>query len=486
MSTDIQTILSLSKRLFLGLGLFISCSACSQTPAFEFGMGIPEGEDPDYNFIPVKARLIQDNYRAIGTKASMEKYAPTPQSQGQYGTCTAWAAGYCGRTILEAQRQGWTDQTTIDANTFSYGFIYRVTSPKMNCNGAFVAKCFQNMRDIGIPKFKDFREHCPQSEIPTSVYTKAANYKIKGYATLWNTANPATDKEKVQLLKKSLNEGNPVVIAMYVPTSFCYTKGTTWVRKSTDVANDDQGHQHSRHAMCIIGYDDKKEGGAFRIQNSWGDRWADNGFIWVKYEDAAPFIYQAIEMFRLPNAAKTVTTKLSGSIRLVENTGQEMKARLAGAKGYRINKAYRSGTRFRLYINNHQPAYVYAIGSDLSHELFQVFPHKEGISPALNYSDNSVAIPSETDHIRMNGTVGTDYLCVLYSQKPLDLDALKATIQQQSNRYSFQEKVQKALGSALMSSDEMNYESKNGQIRFNGEAKGKTVAALFVEIQHID
>lgn len=479
----------LSQKVVLAcMGLVLCLTACAQpNNEFQFGMGIPDGPDPNYDLLPVKARLTTANYRAVGSSASLEKYAPTPQSQGQYGTCTAWAAGYCARTILEAQRQGWTDRTKIDEHTFSYGFIYRVTSPKLNCNGAYVADCFQNMRDIGIPKYKDFTEHCPQSAIPASVYSKAAKYKIKGYATLWNAANPATDKQKVQLVKKSIDEGNPVVIAMYVPQSFCYSKGPTWTRKSTDLANGDQGHQHGRHAMCIIGYDDDQDGGAFRIQNSWGDKWADKGFIWIKYEDAATFIYQAIEMFKLPAVNnENEKIKLAGSVKLVEDTGQEMKARLAGKKGYRINKAYRSGTRFRLYLNNEQPAYVYAIGSDLSQKIYQVFPHAKGVSPALNYSSNTVPIPSEDHHIRMDGNVGTDYLCVLYSKRPLDLDNIKRDIKQQSNQYSFQEKVQKVLANQLITGDDIDYDSVNGKMSFKAEAKGKSVAALFVEMEHID
>lgn len=40
-----------------------------------------------------------------------------------------------------------------------------------------------------------------------------------------------------------------------------------------------------RHAMCIIGYDDKKFGGAFEIVNSWGDDWGNGGYIWITYRD---------------------------------------------------------------------------------------------------------------------------------------------------------------------------------------------------------
>lgn len=465
----------------------MSVTACAQNDKFPFAMGIPDDPDLNYEKLPVKARLTNANYRDVGSSATLLQYAPTPKSQGQFGTCTAWAVGFCARTILEAQRQGWVDQSTIDANTFSTGFIYRVTTDKYDCNGAYVSDCVQNLRDIGIPKRSDYSEDCPQTSIPSHIYTKAADYKIEGYATLWNSEEEATEKQKVQMVKKSIDEGNPVVIAMYVPNSFCYTNGTTWLRKSTDVASGDQGHQHGRHAMCIIGYDDDQDGGAFRLQNSWGDDWADGGRIWVKYKDASEFIYQAIEVFKLPTVKKeTETVKLAGSLQLVEDTGQEMKASLTSKKGYKMDKAYRSGTRFRIYLNNEQPAYVYAFGSDLSNKIYQVFPYAEGISPMLNYSSNSVPIPSETKHIRMDGNVGTDYLCVLYSHKPLNLDDIKAQIQNQNSRYDFQEKVQNVLSDALMSDDEIEYNSSNGKMSFTSEAKGKTVAAIFLEMEHVE
>lgn len=474
------------KVALIGIGFLMSLNAWAQPDNFNFGMGIPEGTDEEYDNLPIKAKLTQESYRAVDTKASLAKYAPTPKSQGQYGTCTAWAAGYCGRTILEAQRQGWDSQSKIDDNAFSPGFIYRVTTPKTSCNGAFVSDCVKKIKTVGIAKLSDYDEDCPQSDIPKSIYKKADAYKINGYATLWNTANPLTEKERVQAVKKSIDEGNPVVIAMYVPNSFCYSKGPTWIKKSTDVADGNQGHMHGRHAMCIIGYDNEKDGGAFRVQNSWGKAWADDGSIWVKYEDAAEFIYQAVEMFKMPSVAKEdEKNTLAGSLRLVENTGQEMKASLKNDH-YEMNKAYRSGTRFRIYLNNNQPAYVYAIGSDNSNKIYQVFPHKKGISPALNYSQNSVPIPSENQHVRMDGNVGTDYLCVIYSKLPLNLDDIKKSISRQSSRYSFQEKVQRVLGSQLMFGKEIQYDTQNGTMSFKAEAKGKSIATLFVQLEHID
>ena len=184
--------------------------------------------------------------------------------------------------------------------------------------------------------------------------------------------------------------------------------------------------------------------------------------------------------------SKNQKNQLAGALQLKEDSGQEMTASLKENNTYVLDKAYRSGTRFRIYLNNNQPAYVYALGSDNSHQMYQIFPHKKGVSPSLNYSKSSVPIPSEDQHIRMDGNIGTDYLCVIYSKFPLNLEDIKTSIHQQSSRYSFQEKVQRVLGNQLMTNEEVAYNSKNGSMSFKAAAKGKSIAMLFVQMEHID
>lgn len=41
----------------------------------------------------------------------------------------------------------------------------------------------------------------------------------------------------------------------------------------------------SGHAVTIIGYDDYKYGGAFKILNSYGIEWGEEGYFWMSYED---------------------------------------------------------------------------------------------------------------------------------------------------------------------------------------------------------
>jgi C1A family cysteine protease len=39
------------------------------------------------------------------------------------------------------------------------------------------------------------------------------------------------------------------------------------------------------HAICIIGYDNNRYGGAFEVVNSWGSEWGNDGYLWIKYSD---------------------------------------------------------------------------------------------------------------------------------------------------------------------------------------------------------
>lgn len=454
----------------------------AQNNDFIFGMGIPDSFDHAYEKLPVKARQTDAIYRNSGSAASLLKYAPTPASQGSYGTCAAWAAGFCARTILEAQRQGWTDKNVIDKHVFSYGFLYRAASSRSDCNGAYLSDCVSKLNEVGVPKLFDFSEHCP-SYLPGSSYTAAAAYKIDGYATLWNMNYTATDKQKIQLIKKSIDAGNPVVISMFVPLSFCYSKGPIWYPRSTDIAQGVQGHQHGRHAMCVVAYDDNSS--TILLQNSWGTGWGNQGYMKIRYQDAVRFIYQAIELYKLKPFIRQEQIRLSGSLTLEDFSGQPMEAVLTTDHVFKMKKAYRSGTRFRIYLNNQQAAYVYAIGSDLTNAVYSVFPFA-GVSPYLNYRSNKVPIPSASKHIRMDGTIGTDFLCVLYSKHPLDIENIKQAIRSKPGHYNFKERVEAVLASKLVAANKHNYYASPEGFFFDYKGMDQSVAALFVEIEHID
>jgi len=190
---------------------------------------------------------------------------------------------------------------------------------------------------------------------------------------------------------------------MKTPSSFDFAKDV-WNPK------EDPAGAYGGHAMCVVGYDDNMHGGAFEIQNSWGLRWGNNGYIWIKYDDYAKFTRYAYEFVDLP-VPKPEVADLNGQLKLVLASGQEMPANLfMSTRGlsvvpaktvpgpltiYQVANEYPSGTRFRMYISNDRPAYVYAISSDLTNAVTKIFPYEDGLSAALTDKKNDVAIPDE-------------------------------------------------------------------------------------------
>jgi len=343
--------------------------------------------DASYASAPKKARLTRA-LDALPASASIKKFAPYPKTQGQYGTCTAWSAAYCGRTMVDAIKNKWTNRDSITANAYSPAFLFRLLRPEdQSCTGGSnIETAFQLMKTKGCLHYSDIPLLCVPN-INTAMLGKASDALLKDYARLFDVSSSANIK--VQALKKSISENKPVVFGMLCPPSFDYPANKYWAPVEEPLES------YGGHAMCAVSYDDNLYGGAFEIQNSWGDNWGAKGYIWIKYTDFARFVKYAYEFVDLPDP-KPNMPDLSGSIKLALSTGQNMPVNLListrGLKVVPVNRtpepltiyqttnAYTSGTNFRIYISNNEPAYVYAISSDLSNQVTKIFPYEDGIS----------------------------------------------------------------------------------------------------------
>lgn len=428
-------------------------------------------DDEDYQRTPVKAKQLTRAYTILPKRASLYQYCPTPANQGQYGTCTSWAIAYAARTIMEAQRNGITNPATNAKEAFSPTFVYYNIKRKPGCkDGTYIGDGLKLLKEKGVPKKSTFYEDCA-SYIPESAYTDAANYKIEDYFTLFNIGEPA--EKKIEASKMALSQGRPVIIGMECYTSFSYAK---------DLWGGSADQYQGGHAMCVIGYDDEKYGGAFQIMNSWGTGWGSNGFTWVTYNDYGKYVKYGYEMYLGKKKAVTTAASLSGSMEIKLATGGKMAVSLTkngSMRTYKVPQSYPSGTRYRIMLSNKEPAYVYVLGSDLSGHPELLFPPTPHISPALVYASNDIAIPDEQWYIETDDTVGTDYLCVLYSQTSLPIDEIIAKISRMSG--GFPQKVTSALGSNCVADSDISYGTS--AITFSTNASG-TVVPVIVEIPH--
>jgi len=236
------------------------------------------------------------------------------------------------------------------------------------------------------------------------------------------------------------------------------------------------------HAMCVVGYDDNKYGGAFEIQNSWGTDWGNEGYIWITYSDFAKFVDEAYEIIDDLNAHQ-VKAEFSGSVDIEIKNNRNMEVEFVNDGYYKTKRAYPSGTWFRYIMSCEKPAYFYAFAAD-ANSYTRIFP-ADGFSAVLDYKENVFAFPFEsTNEIRwleLDEVQGTDYLVVLFSKQPLDIDDI-------GNRFmsatgNFAQRVERAVGRNFLRPQTAKYE-KNRMAYTAQSANENAVFGLLLAIEH--
>jgi hypothetical protein len=443
--------------------------------AQEVGLGLVF-DDVKYEASIKKAVLTRSLYSEIPRSYSLKEYAPEPKSQGQFGTCVGWSTCYAGMTILESISKNRTDKTSTTNNTFCPGFVYKQIKSESDlyCKmGTYIDEALEIIKTKGVVKYSSMTEvNCP-TYITPSLFTDASNYKIKDYAKLFDMFE--SSEFKITSVKKSLSQNNPVIIGMNVPESF-YTALGVWT------PTESSSLSYGGHAMCVIGYDDDKYGGAFEIMNSWGTQWGNEGFIWVKYSDFNDFVKYAYEMIEFKTTViEEERFNFGGSVRYIKSDATESKA-IYNNGIYTVNEAYKSGTLFRMYISNTQSTYVYAFGFDATEKTFTIFPYSEGISPLLNYASNSVCIPDEDHYIQTDNTTGKDYMCVIYSKNALDIESIKQAVENSTG--NFKDRVYSNLKDKLVDNSAITFGQDN--MSFSVKNSTKSVVALIIETEHVN
>ena len=510
-----------------------------------FAQDYPTGmiwDEDSYRSIPYKVQFTASTYDNLPSSYSLEKYAPHPGNQGQYGTCVAYASVYSLRTIMLAKDLGITDKQTITANALSPSYVYSIIKREddYNCSkGANPKYGMEALKVAGAPTLKSLPYSCNPS-ISTDVQLEAIDYRIRDYQTLFffDTQDYGV---KTNATKKALSEGYPVLLGMKLPPSF---SRATKVWRSLPSDKNEIAKKHGYHAMVVIGYDDNYEGGAFRLMNSWGSNWGDGGFIWVPYSEYEQWAMGAIQPYsynkrkgnsvvnvpELPNNkpstpnqpnrpniprvepnnpnqpikptipqmrldAEPIASELpEGSLRFETNTGQPMEVTRVSTRNlvveddvegedlvaYRMTQGYPSGTRFRFYLNNEHEGYIYAFATDLTQKINKILPFDDNMSPLVG-ANSELAFPSEKKVIRMDNNPGTDYLLILFSQQKLDEKALMETMEATSGGLT--SKITAALGDKLIDKSMVSYASGTPGFKVKEGAEGYVVP-LMVEITH--
>lgn len=261
------------------------------------------------SYIPAAATL--------GSSVDNSELAAFPpiRSQGGIGSCVCFATTYYQMTYTVAKSYGWnTKDNTNNSNKFSPKWTYNFINGGSD-GGSSYDSAYRVLSLNGAALWSDFPYNGDNTnpvnylEWPTqsSVYKNAMKYKVDkmGYISInSSTDTPVTSPQDSDLndIKTLLTDGYVLVI----PTCI-YSWNETVVKDDPATTGDNQfvgqnacymmdGYNGS-HGMTVVGYNDNiwvdinnnnqvdsGEKGAFKIANSWGTDYGNNGYMWVCYD----------------------------------------------------------------------------------------------------------------------------------------------------------------------------------------------------------
>ncbi len=445
-------------------------------------------DDEAYEKMPMKAVLTKGSYDNLEKQISYERYCPPVMDQARYQTCVGFASTYYMRSILEKISRKQSPGTAVAFSpSYTYDKIKQISD--LECQqGSSLMDALYSLKTAGAPLYEDFPyPNC--GTISMELDQQASAHRIGDVIRLFGLLAPA--ELKIKSLKKALSDGYPVVIGMRTPLSFFATQ-QVWQPAPGDEHTPLEG---TGHALCVIGYDDSKFGGAFRVVNSWGNQWAEEGFCWVRYQDMARYTYHAFQAFPDFNAPVPVAKveNLKGKLNLQLREGSLMPSSQLLQKGlvvsndhprdimmYQLSESYSAGTAFKAFITASESAYVYMIGTDTTFQMNALFPYTAGVSPLLG-PHTTVAYPSDNKSITLDQASGTDYLIVLFSRKPLAFSQILQQLQQRSGDLST--RLTAVLKEDLIPGQSIRYQPNEPAFEVKSGASG-SVVPLVVAIEH--
>lgn len=381
------------------------------------------------------------NRNPLPERVTLQQYCPNRLNQGEQGSCVAWSSAYGARTILESRKTG-SDPNQI---AFSPAFLYNQIKLD-GCQGSYIIRAMKSMKDVGALPFSQFPyndQDC--SRMPNSSQMSAANqYTMLGY----NRLTLGGDDYTIDLnaMRQNLAQGAPVVIGMMVGGSFMQDMMGQKVWHPTKEDYSMRGF--GGHAMCVIGYDDYLEGGAFQIMNSWGPEWGENGFGWVRYNDFIHFAKEAYGVYPMGAQNEPKSNELKVSVALVDNnTKGYIPVSQKTGNVFSTNSAIRKGTKFKIEVNNSIECYTYVFQDSLGKSTV-LFPYTPKHSPYCGITGARL-FPKDYS-MQIDEVGGKDIMAVVVTKKPLDFSAFNQRINQSSGA-SYPEKLRNALGNMNIS-----------------------------------
>jgi C1A family cysteine protease len=258
----------------------VICNFASTVLAEEYYTGALRGNERPSWMSPSPTIELNNPLLSLDEACDNSGGLPPVGNQSSQGSCTAWAAGYYYLTYLQGQDSNL--DLTDPENQMSPAFIYNLINGGID-GGSYPGDAFRVFEELGCGKMSDMPYNVSNfTDFPSEQAFRGGMQ----YRTLNTYYIDLHSSQGMIDIKNHLLNGGIAATAITVWDNFQGITGHDYIYSVADIAGTDPGG----HAVTIIGFDDDlatPDGpGAFRMVNSWGTGWGDDGFWWMTYEAA--------------------------------------------------------------------------------------------------------------------------------------------------------------------------------------------------------
>lgn len=220
---------------------------------------------------------LSDGGRSLPDSVDLSSQCAPVNDQKSWAACTAFAVGD-GAYNYELNRiyspYGW--DLTNPFNRVSPKYLYIVSGelqgwPAGPSYFRYTGQVVSDLVDHGVAT----ELNAPYDLIYSSSWSSMALADAQ-LLTIdrWDVV-PCRSEGELRSMKIILaNQRTPIIMQTRLDGGFFnYEAGQVW---------NYEGPRKSGHAMVIVGYDESRQ--AFKVRNSWGEYWGDDGYAWIGYE----------------------------------------------------------------------------------------------------------------------------------------------------------------------------------------------------------
>ncbi|MBU1159328.1 MAG: hypothetical protein KKE24_08320 [Candidatus Thermoplasmatota archaeon] len=205
---------------------------------------------------------------------------PIVGDQAAQGSCSAWAGTYYAYGFLEAEDNGWTDASLGNPeHLISPAWTYNMVNGGRD-SGSWVDLNMDVIRDWGVATMatmpyddSDYASWGSEDAFREAPLHRAFEVGYISYA----------GSSTIDAIKQMVNDGVPVTFGFDANQFIPAFSDGNFIISSAEYSS-----LSLNHAQTIVGYDesisDDGDNGAFRVVNSWGAGWGDDGYYWMTFD----------------------------------------------------------------------------------------------------------------------------------------------------------------------------------------------------------